>query len=95
MQCTQLVQCARLIRKEIQSSLWISVHPNPPIVDAIIDPVRRDLEQACQLRNGQHARDRARMRLTACLQYAMSQTENLDGTAQHVVAHGRPIAASR
>src|SRR5208337_5455248 len=53
------------VGKEIQFPLGVSGHLDRPIVDAIIDPVRRDLQRHCDLRYRQASRNPARMRLTA------------------------------
>ena len=69
--------------KEIQPPFGIQGYLDRPVVNAIIDPVRRDLQRRCDLRYRQATRNLTRMRLTTLDQQPMPEPDRLHGAGQH------------
>src|SRR5262245_34993024 len=90
-ECLELLQGRRRIWKQEGTSLRMHGHLDATIIDAIIDPVRREIERLGNLRYGQIALDPPRMRVTPLLEDAMLEPYRPHGARQHLLSHRRAI----
>lgn len=71
-----------LIGKQVETGSGIFVDLNLTGVDAMINPVWRNVQMLGDLRNGKVADDPSRVRLATLLEDAMLKADNSDGAGQ-------------
>src|SRR4051794_39273563 len=72
-----------LVGKQVQVRSRIALDLDGAVVNAVIDPVRRDPQGAGELGHGQVAGDAARVRLAALAEQAMTQAQEADGAGEY------------
>src|SRR5260370_39321743 len=74
--------CLGLIGEQVEVRCRIEGDLNRAVVNAVIDPVRRDPQGAGELGHGQVPGNAARVRLAALAEQPMAQAEDSDGAGQ-------------
>ena len=87
--------CPGLIGEQVEVRCRIEGDLNRAVVNAVIDPVRRDPQGVGELGHGQVPGNAARVRLAALAEQPMAQAEDADGAGQDGGMPGGAMALLR